>query len=79
VQWASTYLRMSPPDFARFVDSCIDKWNENAAHFQTVDGLVDAIQHCRDLLARYPLLQVQFPKHALAINHFEFLRAIFNF
>ncbi|CAK9197580.1 unnamed protein product [Sphagnum troendelagicum] len=57
VRRASSYLHMSRPDFARFADSCIDERNENAAHFQTVDELVDAIEHCRDLLARYPLLQ----------------------
>jgi chaperonin cofactor prefoldin len=71
VRQASAYLRMSPPDFARFADSCIDERNANAAHFQTIDGLVDAIQHCRDLFTRYPLLQAQFPKQALAISHFE--------
>jgi hypothetical protein len=70
---------MSAPDFARFADSCIDEQNEIAAHFQSVDGLVDAIQHCRELLARYPLLQAQFPKQALAISNFELLQAIFNF
>jgi hypothetical protein len=79
VRRTSTYLCMSPPDFARFTDSCIDEWNENVAHFQIIDGLVDTIQHCRYLLARYPLLQAQFPKHALAINHFELLRVVFNF
>jgi hypothetical protein len=79
VQRASTYLRMSAPDFARFADSCINERNEITAHFQSVDGLVDAIQHCRDLLARYPLLQAQFSKQALAISNFELLRAIFNF
>ncbi len=79
VRRASTYLSMSPPDFARFADSCIDERNANAAHFQTIDGLVDAIQHCRHLLTRYPLLQAQFPKQSLAISHFELLRAVFNF
>jgi cell division protein FtsB len=79
VRRASTYLRMSPPDFARFADSCIDERNANAAHFQTIDGLVDAIQHCRDLLTRYPSLQAQFPKQTLAINNFELLRAVFIF
>jgi hypothetical protein len=79
VRRASSYLRMSPPDFARFADSCIDEQKENAAHFQTVDELVDAIPHCRDLLARSPLLQVQFSKPALAISHSELLRAVYNF
>ncbi|CAK9197653.1 unnamed protein product [Sphagnum troendelagicum] len=79
VRPAPSCLRMSPPDFTRFADSCIDGRNENAAHFQTVDELVDAIQHCRNFLARYPLLQAQFPKQALAISHFELLRAVYNF
>jgi hypothetical protein len=43
IRRASTCLRMSAPDFARFADSCIDERNEIAPHFQSVDGLVDAI------------------------------------
>jgi hypothetical protein len=79
IRRASTCLCMSAPDFARFADFCIDERNEIAAHFQSVDRLVDAIQHCRDLLVRYPLLQAQFSKQALAISNFELLRVIFNF
>jgi hypothetical protein len=79
VRQTSTYLRRSPPNFARFVDSCINERNANVAHFQTIDGLVDAIQHCRDLLTRYPSLQAQFPKQTLAISNFELLKVVFIF
>jgi hypothetical protein len=39
------YLRMSPLDFAWFVESHIDDHNEKVVHFQITNGLADAIQH----------------------------------
>jgi hypothetical protein len=39
------YLRMSPLNFAWFVESYIDDHNEMMVHFQIINGLIDAIQY----------------------------------
>jgi hypothetical protein len=79
MQRMSTYLKMFPPNYAKFVDFCIDEWNVKVAHFEIINKFINASQHCWDLLMRYSLFYAQFPKHTLTINHFKFLKAIFKF